>query len=160
MENSRVDNLAARLFFLTSAFWVMVTTTLGLIRAIQLAVPDTYADIPQLLYSRLRPAHVNLVVFGFVLPGLVGAALYVVPTVCRTRLFAPWLAVVSALLWNGVNLGILGPLIHGMTQGREYAELIWELDLAVLIMYALLIVCIFGATRVSLPWASVRATLL
>lgn len=146
---ARIDTLATRIFFLTAAGWMFVATLLGLIMAIQLAAPEFLGNIPQLLFSRLRPAHVNLVVFGLVLPGLLGAALHVIPSICRTRLYAPRLAAAAALLWNVLNVAILGTLIHGMNQGREYAELIWSLDLAVVLLYAMLGVSIFGtiATR-------------
>jgi cytochrome c oxidase cbb3-type subunit I len=144
LETPRIQTLASRILFATSGFWLLVATTLGLFMAIQLAAPETFSNIPQLLFSRMRPAHVNLVVFGFVLPALVGAALYVVPAVCRTTLFAPGLAVAAAILWNFINVGILGTLLHGMTQGREYAELIWELDIAVLVLYVMLGICVFG----------------
>jgi cytochrome c oxidase cbb3-type subunit 1/cytochrome c oxidase cbb3-type subunit I/II len=149
VKESRIHTQASRIFFASSAIWLVVVTTLGLTMAIQMAVPETFANIPELLFSRLRPAHVNLVVFGFILPGLVGAALVVVPAVCRTPLFAPKVAVATAVLWNLTNVGILATLVHGMTQAREYAELIWELDVAVTLLYVLLGICIFGtiATR-------------
>lgn len=146
---ARIDTLATRIFFVTAAVWMFIATLLGLTMALQMAAPEFLGNIPQLLFSRLRPAHVNLVVFGLVLPGLLGAALHVIPSVCRTRLYAPRLAAAAAVLWNVLNVAILGTLIHGMNQGREYAELIWSLDLAVVALYAMLGVSIFGtiATR-------------
>ncbi len=143
-EDIKRDYLGPRIFFASIAIWLFVATLVGLIMAIQLAAPETFGNIKQLLFSRLRPIHTNMVVFGLVLPGLLGAALYIVPTVCRTRLFMPRLAVVAAVLWNLLNVGIVGTLAHGMTQGREYAELIWPLDVLVLVIYVLLGVCIFG----------------
>lgn len=144
-----VDTLATRIFFVTAAVWMFIATLVGLTMAIELAAPEFLGNIPQLLFSRLRPAHVNLVVFGLVLPGLLGAALYVVPSICRTRLYAPRLAAAAAVLWNALNVAILFTLVHGLNQGREYAELIWSLDLAVLVLYGMLGVSIFGtiATR-------------
>ncbi len=146
---ARIDTLATRIFFLTAAGWMFVATLIGLIMAIELAAPEFLGNIPQLLFPRLRPAHVNLVVFGLVLPGLLGAALHVIPSICRTRLYAPRLAAAAAVLWNVLNVAILGTLIHGMNQGREYAELIWSLDLAVVVLYVMLGVSVFGtiATR-------------
>jgi cbb3-type cytochrome c oxidase subunit I len=143
------DGRASRIFFVTAAVWMAVATLLGLTMAIQMAVPEFLGNIPQLLFSRMRPAHVNLVVFGLVLPGLLGATLHLIPAVCRTRLYAPGLATAAAILWNVLNVAILGTLLHGMNQGREYAELIWSLDVAVLVLYAALGVSIFGtiATR-------------
>lgn len=140
----RIDTLAPRIFFVTAALWMFVATLLGLHMAIQLAVPEFLGNIPQLLFSRLRPAHVNLVVFGLVLPGLLGAALVVIPAICRTRLFAPRLAAAAAVIWNGLNVAILATLVHGLNQGREYAELIWSLDVVVLVLYGMLMVSIFG----------------
>jgi cytochrome c oxidase cbb3-type subunit 1 len=133
-----------RIFFATAAVWMFIGTFWGLLAAIQLAVPEFLGNIPQLLFSRMRPTHVNTMVFGLILPGLLGACLHIIPAVCRTRLFAPRLAAAAAILWNVLNVAIMATLSHGMNQGREYAELIWVLDVGVLVLYVMLGVSLFG----------------
>lgn len=144
MEPNRIDTLGPRIFFFSAAAWMIVATLLGLLAAIQMVYPDAYPGLEQMTFGRMRPAHVNLVALGFIVPGLLGVALVIIPAVCRTRLFAPRLAALAACLWNVLNVGILGSLLHGQTQAREYAELIWPLDVGVLLLYVLLGVSIFG----------------
>ncbi len=128
---------------------MVIGTLIGLTLAAEMVAPELFGNVPQLVFGRLRPAHVNLVTFGFIIPGLLGGALYVVPKVCRTELFAPRLAATAAVLWNVLLLGALGTLVHGLTQGREWAELIWPLDMGVLVLYSIIIFCVIGtiATR-------------
>jgi cytochrome c oxidase cbb3-type subunit I len=78
---------------------------------------------------RVRPTHVNLVLFGFVTPGLLGAAFYYIPRLLGTPLYSEKLGVATAVAWNlAVAAGVV-TLAMGMTQGREYAELIWPIDI-------------------------------
>ena len=66
------------------------------------------------------------------------------PAVCRTELFSERLGNFAVYFWNAVVLGIVYTLPHGYTQGREYAELIWPIDLAILVAVAVLIILVFG----------------
>jgi len=121
----------ARGFCLTSAFWMMVATLAGLVGAIELAAPDIAGNISWLLFSRLRPMHVNLVLFGFVTPGLLACAFYLVPRLLRTPLYSEKLGVLSVVLWNIALAALVITLASGYTQAREYAELVWPIDVGV-----------------------------
>ena len=64
----------ARGFCATSAFWMAIATLFGLTTAIELIAPDLLGNIPWLVFGRIRPIHTNLVIFGFVTPGLLAVA--------------------------------------------------------------------------------------
>jgi cbb3-type cytochrome c oxidase subunit I len=128
----------ARGFCLTSAFWMMVATLAGLVGAIELAAPDLAGNIAWLLFSRLRPMHVNLVLFGFVTPGLLACAFYLVPRLLRTPLYSEKLGVLSVVLWNIALAAVVITLASGYTQAREYAELVWPIDVGVVIALVLI----------------------
>ena len=66
--------LTAKGFCITSAFWMVIATLMGLIGATELIAPDLVANIGWLVFGRIRPVHINLVLFGFVTPGLIAAA--------------------------------------------------------------------------------------
>jgi cytochrome c oxidase cbb3-type subunit 1/cytochrome c oxidase cbb3-type subunit I/II len=102
---------------------------------------------PYLSFGRIRPTHINIVIVGFLLPALFGAFLYVVPRVCRTTLYGERLANFGVYFWNGIVIGIIVTLPQGFTQGREYAELPWLLDLAILGAVLLLIILVFGTIK-------------
>jgi cytochrome c oxidase cbb3-type subunit 1/cytochrome c oxidase cbb3-type subunit I/II len=131
---------AAVAFGLTSAFWFAFATSIGMMAAGYLIAPDFMANISWLQFGRIRPIHVNLVLFGFVTPGLLAAALYYVPKLGRTRLFSQWLGIFNAVLWNiTVLIGVVG-LSAGYTQGREYAELIWPVDMLIVVNFVLVFI--------------------
>ena len=62
-------NQTAKAFTLTSALWFAFATTFGMIGAGYLIAPDFLANIEYLQFGRIRPMHVNAVLFGFVTPG-------------------------------------------------------------------------------------------
>jgi cytochrome c oxidase cbb3-type subunit I len=130
-------NPTAKAFTLTSALWFAGATTLGMIAAGYLIAPDFLANVEFIHFGRVRPMHVNAVLFGFVTPGLLAAAFYYFPKLLRTELFSHKLGVFSAIFWNiTVATGLIG-ISLGHTQGREYAELAWPVDIMVVISFAM-----------------------
>ena len=106
---------------------------MGLLGATELVAPDLVKDIGWLTFGRIRPIHVNLVIFGFAGPGLFAGGLYIVPRLLRTELYSEKLGVLTVLVWNAVLVGIVASLAMGATQGREYAEMVWIIDMLVVI---------------------------
>ncbi len=131
-------NSAARNFYLTSAFWVCIATLYGLTAAIELVAPDLFGNIPSLLFGRIRPIHTNLVLFGFLTPSLIGTALYLVPILTQTKLYSERIANIAMIIWNIFTIASVFTLSFGKTQGREYAELIWPIDILVIISFLML----------------------
>jgi cytochrome c oxidase cbb3-type subunit 1/cytochrome c oxidase cbb3-type subunit I/II len=136
-ETVSAGNPTAKAFTLTSALWFAGATTLGMIAAGYLIAPDFLANIEYIHFGRVRPMHINAVLFGFVTPGLLAAAFYYFPKLLRTELFSHKLGVFSAIFWNiTVATGLIG-IALGYTQGREYAELAWPVDIMVVISFAM-----------------------
>jgi cytochrome c oxidase cbb3-type subunit I len=136
-ETALPTYLTAKGFCLTSAFWMMVATSMGLLGATELIAPDLVGNIGVVVFGRIRPIHVNLVLFGFVTPGLLAAAFYLLPRLLRTALYSERLGIATVLLWNATLLIAVGSLAAGYTQGREYAELIWPADMMVVTLFLL-----------------------
>ncbi len=140
-------NPTAKAFTLTSAFWFAAATSFGMIAAGYLIAPDFLANIEYIHFGRVRPMHVNAVLFGFVTPGLLAAAFYYFPKLLRTELFSHKLGVFSAIFWNiTLAAGIIG-IATGHTQGREYAELAWPVDIMVVISFAMVAINILLTIR-------------
>lgn len=132
--------LTAKGFCITSGVWLVVATFMGLLGATELIAPDLTENIGWLMFGRIRPIHVNLVLFGFVTPGLLGAAFYYFPRLLRTRIYSDKLGVVTVLLWNLTLVAAVVSLAAGHTQGREYAEMIWPIDMLVVAVFALVFI--------------------
>ena len=92
------SHATAKGFGLTCGFWMMVATFMGLLGATELIAPDLSGDLGFLTFGRVRPVHINMVLFGFVLPGLLSACLYLVPKMLRTSLYSEKLGVVTVVL--------------------------------------------------------------
>ncbi len=127
----------ANAFCLTSAFWMMVATFYGLLGATELIAPDLTANIGGIVFGRVRPTHINLVLFGFVTPGLLGSAFFFIPRLLGTPLYSERLGVITAVAWNAALVSLVATLAMGLTQGREYAEMIWPIDVAVVAVFSL-----------------------
>ena len=124
-------------FFLSSAIWFVVGTLAGLINATHMAAPDFLGNISWLVFGRLRPMHTNLVIFGFIGSALLGAAQYVVPALLQTPLWSERLGKTSLGIWNLSIVAGTVTLSLGYSQGREYAEWVWPVDVSVLLAFAL-----------------------
>ncbi len=134
---------ACRRFVYSSLFWLIVPGIFGLILATLLYVPAFYDNLPlavkpYLSFGRLRPTHVNVMIFGWLSQAFAAAIFYIVPRLTRTRLYSERLANANWWLWQALMVGAVLTLPFGLTQGREYAELIWPLDLLFMANWVLL----------------------
>jgi cytochrome c oxidase cbb3-type subunit 1 len=137
----------AKGFALTSAFWFVVATTVGLLAAGYLIAPDFLANVGWVHFGKIRPIHINLVLFGFVTPGLLAGAFYIVPKLMRTPLYSETLGLINVVLWNlTLSAGIVG-LSAGYSQAREYAELIWPVDMGIVVNFILIFINLIMTIR-------------
>jgi cytochrome c oxidase cbb3-type subunit 1 len=120
----------------------------GVLVASQLAWPELINGIPWLSYGRLRPLHTNAVIFAFGGCALFATSYHVVQRTCHTQLFMPGLAWFTFLGWNLVIVLAVITLPLGMTQGKEYAELEWPIDLLIAVTWVAYAVVFFGTVGI------------
>jgi cbb3-type cytochrome c oxidase subunit I len=131
------ENSASVNFMLTAAAWIVFGVFMGLILALQFVFPNLFRGVPWLVFSRLRQAHTNTVMFAFLSGGMMGLWLYIVPRLTGRRLWSEPLGNLAMLLWNlAVLVGVIG-LVTAHTQSREYAEMIWIVDVGVMVVLIL-----------------------
>ncbi len=140
MSSTTETYATAKGFCLTSGLWMAVATFMGLLGALELVAPDLTEGIGWLVFGRVRPIHINLVLFGFVTPGMIGAAFYYMPRLLRTELYSERLGVATVVLWNITLVALVVTLAAGYTQGREYAEMIWPVDMMVVAVFVLVFI--------------------
>jgi cytochrome c oxidase cbb3-type subunit I len=133
-----------RLFALAAVLWGVVGMLVGVIIAAQLAFPEMTDGISWLSYGRLRPLHTNAVIFAFGGCVLFATAYHVVQRTGQTRLFAPGLAMFTFVGWQVVIVLAALSLPLGYTQGKEYAELEWPIDLLIAVVWVAFAVVFFG----------------
>ena len=135
---------AVRLFSLAAIVWGVVGMLVGVVIAAQLAWPELNFGIPYITYGRIRPLHTNAVIFAFGGCTLFATSYHVVQRTCQTRLFAPKLALFTFIGWQVVILAAAVSLPLGYTQGKEYAELEWPIDLLIAVVWVSYAVVFFG----------------
>ncbi|TAJ52566.1 MAG: cytochrome-c oxidase, cbb3-type subunit I [Nevskiaceae bacterium] len=133
-----------RQFSIMTVVWGIVGMTVGVLLAAQLMWPALNFDTPWLTYSRLRPLHTNAVIFAFGGSALFATSYWVVQRTCRTGLFLPKLASFTFWGWQTVILAAAITLPLGITQGKEYAELEWPIDLLIAVVWVAYAVVFFG----------------
>jgi cytochrome c oxidase cbb3-type subunit 1 len=145
MEISQTYNdKVVRQFTIATIVWGIVGMAVGAFIAAQLAWPALNFDIPYITYSRLRPLHTNAVIFAFGGCALMGTAFYVVQRTCQARLFGDKLAAFVFWGWQLVIVSAAITLPLGITQGKEYAELEWPIDLLIAVVWIAFGIVFFG----------------
>ncbi|HMR71554.1 MAG TPA: cbb3-type cytochrome c oxidase subunit I, partial [Rubrivivax sp.] len=138
------SDAVVRWFALASVVWGAVGMLVGVIIAAQLAWPEFNLGIPWFSYGRLRPLHTNAVIFAFGGSALFATSYHVVQRTCQTPLFMPALAKFTFWGWQAVIVLAVITLPLGYTQSREYAELIWPVDVLVAVVWVAYAVVFFG----------------
>jgi cytochrome c oxidase cbb3-type subunit I len=133
-----------RQFAIMTIVWGVVGMLVGVIIAAELIWPDMTLGIPWLSFGRLRPLHTNAVIFAFGGCALMGTSYYVVQRTCQVRLFSDKLAAIHFWGWQLVIVLAAISLPLGYTQGKEYAELEWPIDILITVVWVVYAIVFFG----------------
>jgi len=128
------EDLTSKWFMLSSVAYFFIVGIIALIIAAKFVMPEFMGTTSWLTYGRMRPLHVNGMLFGWLLCADMGLTFYIVPRLCGTRLWSEKLGVATGILWNVIILGAVVSLLAGRNKGWEYAEL--ETALSVLVVVA------------------------
>src|ERR1700693_5091287 len=142
-ERDAYNYRVVRQFSIMTVAWGVVGMLVGVFIAAQLVWPDLNLA-PWLSYGRLRPLHTNAVIFAFGGCALFASAYYVVQRTCQARLFSDTLAAFTFWGWQAVIVLAAITLPLGLTQGKEYAELEWPIDILITIVWVAYAIVFFG----------------
>jgi cytochrome c oxidase, cbb3-type, subunit I len=124
-----------RWFSIMAVVYLVVGTLVGVLVASQLAWPVLNFDMAELSFGRLRPLHTNAVIFAFGGCVLMATAFYSVQRTCGVRLWSDKMAWFTFWGWNVIIVLAVITLPLGLTQGKEYAELEWPIDLLIAVVW-------------------------
>jgi len=129
------DDAVIRWGTIATVFWGVVGFLVGLVIAAQLAWPALNLGLEYTSFGRLRPLHTSAVIFAFGGNALIATSFYVVQRTCRTRLALPGLA--KFVFWGYQLFIVLAATgyVMGVTEGREYAEPEWYVDIWLTIVW-------------------------
>ena len=136
VEKFNYDNRIVKNFAFATILWGAVGMLVGLIVALQLVFP--VLNITQYgSFGRLRPLHTNAVIFAFVGNGIFMGVYYSLQRLCKARMFSDKLSNIHFWGWQLIIVAAAITLPIGLTQGAEYAELIWPIDLAITVIWVI-----------------------
>lgn len=145
---STYNYTVVRQFSIAAVVWGVVGMLVGCWIAAQLAWPELGQGVEWLSYGRLRPLHTNAVIFAFGGCALFATSYYVVQRTCNVRLISDKLAAFHFWGWQLVIVAAAITLPLGYTQGKEYAELEWPIDLLIAVVWVAYAAVFFGTLAI------------
>ncbi len=146
-QTVRYDDRTPRLFFLAALVWAVVGMLVGVLIAAMLFMPALNVA-PYLTFGRLRPLHTNAVIFAFCGNIIFAGTYHSMQRLLKTRLFSDLLSKVHFYGWQLLIVVAAVALVNGNTQGKEYAELPWLLDIVIAILWVIFAVNFFGTIAI------------
>jgi cytochrome c oxidase cbb3-type subunit 1 len=139
------DEETIKKFAIATVFWGVVGFLVGVVIAWQLAFPLLNLDLEWTTFGRLRPVHTSAVIFAFGGNALFATSLYVVQRTSRAPLFGGR-AMGSFLFWGYQAVIVMAAVgyVFGISQGKEYAEPEWYVDLWLTIVWVAYLVAFVG----------------
>ncbi len=143
-ETKRVEynDSVSRYFAFASMGWGIVGMLVGALAALQMAWWPANFD-PHFAFGRIRPLHTNAVIFAFVGNMMFAGIYYSTQRLVRARLPSDLLARIHFWGWQAIIVAAAITLPLGFTQGKEYAELEWPIDLAITVVWVVFAVNFF-----------------
>jgi cytochrome c oxidase cbb3-type subunit I/II len=144
VETFTYDDAIVRRFVFVTFLWGAVGMIAGLLAALQLAAPMFNLELPWISFGRLRPLHTNAVIFAFAGNAIFAGIYYSIQRLLKARLFSTALSHIHFWGWQAIIVAAAVTLPLGFTQGKEYAELEWPIDLAIAVVWVAFAINVFG----------------
>ncbi len=125
---------------IASIFWGLVSMGAGVLIATQLNFWQVNFNMEWLTFGRLRPLHTNAAIFAFVGNMMFAGIYYSTQRLCRVRIASPLLTKIHFWGWQFIIVCAAVSLPLGFSRGKEYAELIWPINILIAVIWL-----VFGA---------------
>ncbi len=142
------DDAIVKKFVFVTLLWGAVGMLVGVILALQLAWWPANLSLPYTTFGRLRPLHTNAVIFAFTGNFIFAGVYYSMQRLLKTRMFNDTLSNIHFWAWQLIIVSAAITLPLGLTQGKEYAELIWPIDIAITLVWVVFAVNFFGTIAI------------
>jgi len=103
--------------------WLLIFPTVGALVSLKFTDPAFLGDTAWLTFGRLRPVHVNGVIWGAFSTLFIGLCHWVVPRLCGRRLWRERWSWPLLVAWNANLVIALGLVLAGWNRGWEVGEL-------------------------------------
>jgi len=135
LEEYKYDDKIVRAFALVTVIWALVAMVAGVFIALQLVIPGLNLGLTYTSFGRLRPLHTNAAIFAFAGNAIFAAVYYSTQRLCKARMWSDRLSWLHFWGWQAIIVAAAITLPLGFTQGKEYAELEWPIDIAIAVVW-------------------------
>ncbi len=142
IEKFVYDDAIVRKFTFAMVLWAVVGMLVGVWIAAQLAWPQL--NIGWFHFGRLRPLHTNAVIFAFACNAVFAGVYYSSQRLLKARMFSDTLSAIHFWGWQLIIVAAAVTLPLGITQGKEYAELEWPIDILIALVWVVFAINFFG----------------
>ncbi len=136
------NDRVVRQFMLASVIFGIVAMLVGVLIATQLNFHQLNLT-EWLTFGRLRPLHTNAAIFAFVGNMMFAGIYYSTQRLCKVRMGLDWLSSLHFWGWQAIIVAAAITLPLGFSRGKEYAELIWPINIAVAVIWVVFAVNFF-----------------
>ncbi len=143
LERFTYDNRLTKMFLFATIVFGVIGMLVGLTAAFELIFPNMSGSISWLSFGRIRPLHTNAVIFAFVGNGIFTAVYYSMPRLLKTPMYSKLFGNIHFWGWQIIILAAAITLPLGFTSSKEYAELEWPIDIAVVLIWV-----VFGVNMI------------
>ncbi|MEI2740228.1 MAG: cbb3-type cytochrome c oxidase subunit I [Chitinophagaceae bacterium] len=145
VEKFYYDNKIVKAFGYATIVFGIVGMIVGLWVAIQIYYPESSLNFAATTFGRLRPLHTNAIIFAFVGNAILCMGVYYsLQRLCKARMFSDKLSWIHFWGWQLIIVAAAITLPLGLTNGAEYAELIWPIDIAIALVWVIFGINMFG----------------
>ncbi len=143
------DYTVAKCFTVATILLGIVGMTIGVFIAFQMAFPELSNLFGEYgTFGRLRPLHTDSVAFGFTASGIFATWYYVGQRVLKVSMaeskFLMFIGRLHFWIYVFTVAAVVVSLLLGITTSKEYAEFEWPIDIAIVVLWVLWGVSIFG----------------
>ncbi len=142
------DDAIVKKFAWATMIWGFVGMLVGVIIALELAYWPTNLSIPYITFGRLRPLHTNAVIFAFGGNIVFAGIYYSMQRLMKVRMWNDILSNFHFWGWQAIIVSAALTLPLGLTEGKEYAELIWPIDVAIAVVWVAFAINFFGTIAI------------
>jgi cbb3-type cytochrome c oxidase subunit I len=124
--------------------WLTIFPFIGALVSIKFHHPEFLSDYPWFTFGRLRPVHVNGVIFGAFSTSFIALLYYLLPRLCGIPLYREQWGRGLLWLWNIFLLAGSVSLLLGYNLGLEAAEFEWPMNLLRFLVLGCLAIQVLG----------------
>ena len=126
-------------WYASSVFWLLLGSALALVASVKQHTPGFLADAEWLTFGRVRPAHLNTMIYGWASMSGMGTLLWLMARLCKIPL--PWreIMILAGMYWNGMVAIGTWQILIGNGTSIEWIEFPWWISIPLGAMFAILI---------------------